>query len=298
MKLGFIGLGNMGGPMAANLLKAGYDVTVYDVNEKSVENLTKQGAKAAFNPKGVAEGVDVILLSLPNPAIVTQVVTGINGVLEGIKKGSVILDLSTVTPNTIIKLVPQVEAKGAKILDAPVSGGVPGAIAGKLTIMVGGDQETFEKCQPILEAIGKNIYYLGEVGSGLTVKLINQFLFAANLAALVEAFSLAAKVGIDAEKMVEILLKSSGSSYALNTRHEKIANNNFEPGFQIELMLKDLSLVSAMAHENDIPLQIGDSAAQLYRLAKRRGYGKKDVAGILLAMEEVLNIKFPRKENE
>jgi len=299
MELGFIGLGNMGNPMAANLLKAGYSVTVYDVNESSVEQLVRKGAIKASSPKDAAEASEIVLLSLPTPAIVTEVIAGKNGVLKGIKENSIIADLSTVTPNTIIELVPKVEAKGAKLLDAPVSGGVPGAKAGKLTIMVGGDKEAFEKCRPVFEAIGQNVYHLGEIGSGLTVKLINQFLFALNLASVVEAFSLAAKVGVDPKKMMEILLKSSGNSYALKTRYESyISQNNFEPGFQINLMLKDLSLVSALAQDNDIPLQIGEGVMQLYRLAKRRGYGQKDVSSLLLLMEEMLNLEFPREGKE
>ncbi|MDI3535310.1 MAG: 2-hydroxymethylglutarate dehydrogenase [Thermosediminibacterales bacterium] len=294
MKIGFIGLGNMGKPMSTNILKNGYDVTVYDIDKNSVELLVGQGAKAATSPKEVAAASDIILLSLPNPHIVKEVVAGKNGVLEGIKENAIIADLSTVTPKTIIDLVPLVEERGAKILDAPVSGGVPGAKAGKLTIMVGGDEEVFEKCKPVFETIAKNIYYVGQIGSGLKVKLINQYLFASNLASVVEAFALAAKAGVDAKKLVEIISNSSGSSYALKTRYNYISRNNFEPGFQINLMLKDLSLVLSMAEDNDMPLLLGGMVHQLYRLAKRKGFGEKDVCGLLLAMENINEVKFPR----
>lgn len=294
MKIGFIGLGNMGKPMSTNILKNGYDVTVYDIDKNSVELLVGQGAKAATSPKEVAAASDIILLSLPNPHIVKEVVAGKNGVLEGIKENAIIADLSTVTPKTIIDLVPLVEERGSKILDAPVSGGVPGAKAGKLTIMVGGDKEVFEKCKPVFKTIAKNIYYVGQIGSGLKVKLINQYLFASNLASVVEAFALAAKAGVDAKKLVEVISNSSGSSYALKTRYNYISQNNFEPGFQINLMLKDLSLVLSMAEDNDMPLLLGGMVHQLYRLAKRKGFGEKDVCGLLLAMENINEVKFPR----
>lgn len=292
MRVGFIGLGRMGNPMASNLLERGFEVIVFDIDPTAVEEMEKRGATAAKSPKELASMVRTILLSLPYPKTVEEVIAGEEGLLEGVREPSVIIDLSTVTPSTIIHLLPAAEKKGVSLLDAPVSGGAAKAKDGTLTIMVGGDSEVFTSCQPIFDAIATNYYHLGEVGSGSAVKLLNQHLFASNLAAFIEVLLVADEMGIDKEKMVEVLSQSSGHSYALEKRFAPfIAKEKYDPGFSTTLMVKDLLLVSQMAADKKLPLPIGDSCAQLYRLAWQRGFGDRDLSSLYLALKELYQQK-------
>ncbi|MEW6662508.1 MAG: NAD(P)-dependent oxidoreductase [Bacillota bacterium] len=292
MRIGYIGLGKMGKPMVLNLLKAGYGVTVTDINLQVRAELESFGAKSASSPREVAAASEIIITSLPTPQIVEQVVMGDDGVLAGAKAGTVLVDMSTVTPETIRKIALAATPKEVRVLDAPVSGGEAGAKAATLTIIVGGEQETFEKCRPILEVLGKKIYHVGDVGAGQAVKLINQLLFGINVAALGEALVLGVKAGIKPQTMFEILSESAGNSYALQTRFPNfIAKGNFKPGFAIDLIAKDLGLVANMAKENNMILPLGGLAEQVYRTVQLLGSGGLDIAGVITMYEKLTGVE-------
>jgi 3-hydroxyisobutyrate dehydrogenase len=299
VKIGFIGIGTMGKPMATNLIKAGYQLIVYDVNSKAVAELQALGAKSAVSPMEVAQDSEIILTSLPTPQIVEQVVLGPEGVLAGAKAGTVLVEMSTVTPETSRKLAKAAETQGVQVLDAPVSGGEAGAKAATLTIIVGGEREVFEKCLPILQALGKKIYHVGKVGAGQAVKLINQLLFGINVAAVGEALVLGTKAGINPDTMFEILSESAGNSYALQTRYPNfIAKGNFKPGFAIDLIAKDLGLVINMAKENQMVLPLGGLAEQAYRTAQLLGCGGMDISGIITLQEKLAGVEVRATEDK
>ena len=243
MRIGFIGLGVMGKSMAINILKAGYELTVFDVVQGNVDELVKKGAKSGATPSEVATQSDIVLTSLPNAAIVEQVFLGENGILEGMEEGAIYVDLSSITPKSIRYINEMAKKKSVSVVDAPVSGGAEGAEKGTLTIMAGGEKSSLEKVLPVLNCIGKEIKHVGSVGAGDTVKAVNNLLLGANMVAVAEALVLGKKAGLDPDVMFEIISKSSGSSYALTAKYEKyISKGNFNPGFMVNLMHKDLQL--------------------------------------------------------
>lgn len=290
MKVGFIGLGVMGKNMAANVLKGGYKLKVYDVVESIVAEFKENGAEVGSSPADASKDCDIIMTSLPNSQIVENVILGKNGVLEGAKEGAIIVDLSSITPKTIQNIYNKCREKGVEVIDAPVSGGVAGAEAGTLTIMVGGKKETLEKAMPVLECVGKKINHVGEVGAGDTVKLVNNLLLGVNMVACAEAMALGTKAGIKPEVLYEIISQSSGSSYALKAKYEKyIAKGNFEPGFMIDLQYKDLQLAVSTAKDLKAPLFMGNTAQQIFETARAEGLGRKDISAVINVYEKWLN---------
>lgn len=292
MIIGFIGLGAMGKPMAMNLVKSGYSVVVNDVMEDAVTELVKAGATKANVPREVGEKSDVVITMLPNSSIVEAVLTGENGVLEGIKAGATIIDMSSVSPGSTKKMVKLAEAKAVSYLDAPVSGGVAGAAAGKLTIMVGGPDDVVEKCQPILEKMGTKIYHVGQVGTGDAAKIVNNLLLGVNMAAVAEALVLGAKAGLNPETMLEIISVSSGNSYALQAKAEKfIFNGNFEPGFAVDLQYKDLELATQTGKELGVPMVLTNLTQQVYEQARASELGRKDISAIITVLEKMAGVE-------
>lgn len=292
MRVGFIGLGVMGKRMAINVLKGGYEVKVSDLNKEAVKELVDLGAKEGQTPAEVAKDADVVLTSLPNSAIVEGVVLGKDGVLEGIKEGTIIVDLSSITPKSIQGIAKKASQKGVEVLDAPVSGGAAGAEKGTLTIMVGGNKEAFEKVLPILSCIGTKVNHVGEVGAGDTVKLVNNLLLGANMVAVAEALALGVKAGLKPEILYDIISQSSGSSYALTAKYNNfIAKGNFEPGFMIDLQYKDLQLAVDTAKDLKMPLIIGNLSQQMFEAARAKGLGAKDISAVLKLYEDWGNIE-------
>ena len=291
MKVGFIGLGVMGKSMAINILNSGHKLKVYDVIEESMIELKEKGAEIGDSPADTCEGCDVIMTSLPNSKIVEEVILGKNGVLEGAEKGSIIVDLSSITPKVIQNIYEKCADKGIEVIDAPVSGGAKGAEEGTLTIMVGGKAEVLEKVKPILECIGKKINYVGQIGAGDTVKLINNLLLGVNMVACAEALALGTKAGIKPDVLYEIISQSSGSSYALKAKYENfISQGNFEPGFMIDLQYKDLELAISTAKDLNAPMFMGNIAQQIFETARAEGLGKKDISAVINLYEKWLNI--------
>ena len=292
LKIGFIGLGHMGGYMAANLLHAGFKLVVHDIDRNVVDRTAAKGAEVGTDPADVAAKSEVIITSLPSPDILAQVALARNGILEGATAGSILIATDTVLPETIYKISEQANRKGVSVLDAPVSGGPNGAKAGTLTVMVGGGKEAFEKCDPIFKAIGKNIHYVGPSGTGCIAKLINNLCSLANTVAVCEGFVLGVKAGIDPKILYQVISTSTGRSYALEHKlANQIAKGNFEPGFSIKIAAKDLSLITALGRIHAVPLFLTSAVEQLFQLAKARGLSEKDHVAVVTILEEIAGVK-------
>lgn len=287
LKIGLIGLGAMGRHYAKNLVKAGFDVTGYARSKESIHRALDAGAKVARSPSEIGESCDYVLLALPGPKEVEEVVLGEKGVLKTARSGTIIIDLGTTGPVICRKVADEAKKKGVSMLDAPVSGGTGGAEAATLTIMVGGEKDVFEKSHKILEALGKNIRYVGKVGSGNVVKLANQMMVGANLVAASEAIVLGKKVGVDAKMIYEIVSKSMGGSTILNYAFpDRVFKKSFQPGFAIKLLHKDLKLATELAREYSAPIPICSNVEQIYSMAEASDLGDLDMSGIVKLMEK------------
>ena len=292
MKIGFIGLGAMGRPMASNLLSAGYEVHAFDVVEAAVKELEAKGAVGHGAASELAGQVDVIICSLPNAKIVEGVMCGENGVLDRCKQNAIIIDMSSVVPNSTREMAKKAAAKGVHYIDAPVSGGVSGAAAGTLTIMVGADDETFAKVKPIFDVLGKNIYHVGEVGGGDAIKMVNNLLLGCNMAALAEALALGVKCGLSVETMKQVISVSSGRSYALDAKLEKfIMAGQFAGGFAVDLQYKDLGLALEASRDERVPLPMTAAASQVYEMARAKGQGREDMSSVVKVWEDLTGAK-------
>jgi 3-hydroxyisobutyrate dehydrogenase len=296
MQIGFVGIGVMGRPMTLNLLKAGHDVTIYARHpEKSeVQQVLKAGARLAPSSRAVAIASEVVITMVPNSAQVEEVVAGSNGILDGARKGLIIIDMSTVSPTTSRKMAEAAAAKGAHFLDAPVSGGSQGAAQGTLTIMVGGERAAFERVLPVLEAMGKkeNIVYVGPSGSGEIIKIVNNMLVGTIAAANAEAFVLGVKAGVDVDAMAKIIGTSTGASWQLSNQFPLRAfNGSFNPGFMTDLLHKDLGLALDLAAENQTLVAMTSLARQLYEMARAAGYGHDDYTVLLKVLEQIAGVE-------
>lgn len=254
----------MGMPMVMNLMKAGFVVTVFNRTASKVDKMVQEGAIRASSPKELAADNPVIITMVSDTPDVEKVILHKNGVIEGIKPGSVVIDMSTISPEATRRIAVSLKEKGCYMLDAPVSGGEQGAIDGTLSIMVGGESPVFEKCLPIFEAIGKNIVYLGQSGMGQTVKLMNQILVAGNLNAVVEALVFAKKQGIDVGKAIEAVKGGAAGSWQLTNLGPRILKRDFRPGFKVGLMRKDLKLILEAAGASGTPLPATSLITQLF----------------------------------
>lgn len=292
LKIGFIGLGNMGNPMSTNLIKAGYELGVYDLDKNQVLKLEALGAKSMNSAGDAAYFGDIVFTSLPNPKIVTDIYLGTGGIVESAKPGTILVDMSTVTPQTEKNIYRAANERNIYMLDAPVSGGVKGAASGKLSIMVGGDKEIFDKIQEVLQVLGEKIYYIGEIGSGQALKLVNQLIFGTNVVALSEALTIGTKAGMSPDVLYEVLTESAANSYAMQTRYKNfIAKGNFNPGFSIDLMSKDMGLAIEMAKENGAAAVIGNMAEEIYRISQYVGNGSLDISAVIDYYEKIADVK-------
>ena len=252
-KIGFIGLGIMGKPMALNLIKAGYSLSVLSKSGAAAE-LVEAGAQAFSTSKELAQQCDIIITMLPDSPDVEQVVSGAEGVLEGIKPGALLIDMSTISPSVARNIYESMQAKGAEALDAPVSGGQVGAVGATLSIMVGGKAAAFERALPLFQAMGKNIIHIGEPGAGQMTKACNQMIVGMTIQAVAEAFALAKKAGVDLEKMREVLLGGFAQSRILDLHGKRMIERNFTPGFKIKLHKKDMGIALQAGQEFSVPL--------------------------------------------
>jgi len=286
-RLGFIGLGIMGRPMVKNLLKASYEVTVWNRSEPGIKASIEAGAKRGSSPADVASKVDVVLTCVTDSPDVKQVYLGDKGVIESARPGMIAIDHSTISPSVAREVAAELGRKGVRMLDAPISGGEIGAIQGTLSIMVGGPEETFGECRPILEAMGKRITYIGPSGLGQTVKLCNQIIGALNNLAMCEGLILAAKAGADMNKMVEAVSAGAAGSWALSNLAPKILKRDFKPGFMIRLQQKDLRLVLEAAKELKLSLPGAALVNQLFQSVEGEGLGDEGIQGLVKALEKL-----------
>jgi 3-hydroxyisobutyrate dehydrogenase len=290
-QIGFIGLGIMGKPMALNLIKAGFDVTVYNRTASKAEQLVSQGAKKAASAAEVAGQTTVIITIVSDTPDVESVILGKNGVIEKIRPGSVVIDMSTISPEATREIAARLKEKGAHMLDAPVSGGEQGAIDGTLSIMVGGDDDIFERCQPFFEAMGKNIIHVGPSGMGQTVKLVNQILVAGTLNAVAEALIFAQKSGVDLDKAIDAVKGGAAGSWQLANLAPRIIKRDFQPGFMIDLMQKDLKLVMESAATSKLTLPASSLVHQMYYSLQSAGEGKSGTQALIKALERLTGVQ-------
>jgi 2-hydroxy-3-oxopropionate reductase len=288
--VGFIGLGIMGRPMAKNLLKAGFPLVVHSRSQGPVQELVAAGAKAAGSPRDTAGQVDVLVTMLPNSPDVELVALGKNGVVEGAKPGLLFIDMSTISPLVSQKVGKVLQGKGVRMLDAPVSGGEKGAIEAALSIMVGGEKSDFDAALPILQALGKTITHLGQLGAGGFTKLANQIIVAMNLTALGEALTLARKAGLDRSLTLKALGGGLAGSKCLEQKTPNYLSDSYRPGFKIDLHFKDLGLIMESARELGVPLPCTAVVQELFNALRVKGKGGLDHSGVITLLEELAGI--------
>jgi len=293
-KVGFIGLGIMGKPMAKNLIKAGFTLVVHNRSRTAVDELVKLGATAAGSPREVASSVDTIITMLPNSPDVESVALGAKGIKEGAATGQLFLDMSTINPIVSQKIARELEPLGVAMVDAPVSGGEKGAIEGTLSIMVGGRSQDFERALPIFNVLGKTITHMGPLGAGGFTKLANQIIVAINLTAIGEALVFGAKAGVDPQKMIRALAGGLAGSKCLDQKSEKILTGDFAPGFKIDLHFKDLNLIHEAARSVGVPIPTAALVEQLFAALRIRGRGGLDHSGVITLFEDLAGVQVRR----
>jgi 2-hydroxy-3-oxopropionate reductase len=288
-RIGLIGLGIMGKPMARNLLKAGFDLVVHNRSQGAVEELTAESkhVTAAKSPADVAGQVKIVITMLPDSPDVRDVVFGENGLLESMSEGSLLIDMSTIAPATAIEVGDALAQRGIAALDAPVSGGDKGAIAGTLSIMVGGSEADFERARPVFEAVGKTIIRVGERSAGQVVKACNQIVVALNFAAVSEALVMGARAGVDPEKIIQVLNGGLAASRVLELRGPTMIQHQFDPGFRIDLHRKDLAIALSTGSANQVPLPVTALVSQFFDTLSAQGRGNLDHSAYISLIEDL-----------
>jgi 2-hydroxy-3-oxopropionate reductase len=290
-RIGFIGLGIMGKPMAKNLLKAGHSLVVYDIMPAGADEVAAAGAAKGSSPKDVAGQTEIVITMVPDGPEVEQAVLGSNGVLEGAKKGTIVVDMSSISPMVAQKVGAQCEAQGIDFLDAPVSGGEPKAIDGTLAIMVGGKQEIFDKVEPILKTMGSTVVLTGKVGAGNVTKLANQIMVACNIAAMGEALVLATKAGLDPEVVFNAVKAGLAGSTVLNVKAPMVYSRNFKPGFRVRLHQKDLRNALLAAESLKVSLPLTSAVQHILVSLMNPGKGDLDHSAIVQFIEEMAAVE-------
>lgn len=287
MKIGFVGLGIMGKPMAKNLVKAGHELVVNDFNKAAVEELVALGAEAAESNKEVAEKCEVVITMLPNSPHVRAVALGENGLVEGFKEGSILIDMSSIDPVESKSIAAELAKHGVDMLDAPVSGGEPKAIDGTISVMVGGKKESFDKYYDMLMAMAGSVVYVGEIGSGNVAKLANQIIVAVNIAAVSEALTFAQKAGADPELVYQAIRGGLAGSTVLDAKAPMMLAGNYKPGFRIELHIKDLNNALNAGHAIAAPLPLTGQLMEIMQGLKADGCEKDDHSAIVKYYEKI-----------
>ena len=293
-KIGFVGLGIMGKPMARNLMAAGYELAVYDIVGEPVEELATEGASAASSPREATVNNVRTITMLPDSADSERAILGPDGVLEGAAPGSVIIDMSSIAPSMSQKIGVACADKGVEFLDAPVSGGEPGAIGGTLAIMVGGKQSVFDDCEPLLQVMGGNVVLTGDIGAGNITKLANQIIVAANIEALSEALVLTQKAGVDPERVFNAIRGGLAGSAVMEAKAPMMLDRNFRAGFRVRLHQKDLRNVLQTAGELNVPLPVTALVQQMLGSLINDGDQESDHSAILHFIEKLAGVEVTR----
>ncbi len=281
MRVGFIGLGNMGNPMALNVLKAGHELAVYDVRREVAQNLEEAGAHWAGSPKEVALQSEVVLTSLPGPPEVEAVVTGSEGIFAGLDTGSAYIDMSTNSPTTMRKLAAEAEKRGLALLDAPVTGGVPRARNATLTVFVGGEKAYFESFQPLLSKIGSKVFHLGPVGCGNVTKLVNNMMAFINFVGASEGLAIGVKAGVDPQALLDAIQTGSGNSMILEFGLQSFVKGEAALGFATALAAKDLGLAVELGKEVEVPAEVGPMVEAIVSRFRDAGHGQDDLLALV-----------------
>lgn len=290
-KIGFIGLGIMGKPMAGHLIDAGYELVVHNRNRDAVDELVGRGATEAHSGKEVAEQSDIIITMLPDSPDVESVALGEGGIIEGAHEGLIFVDMSTIAPSVTTQVGEVLAQKGVQSLDAPVSGGDIGAQNATLSIMVGGDADTFNTVKPLFDIMGQSAILCGPLGAGQTVKACNQILVAVTIAGVSEALTMGTKAGVDPVKIVQVLSGGLARCGVLENRGERMVNGDFDPGFRIRLHYKDLNIIQKTSNDFDVPLPVTSEVFELFKTAMVKGRGELDHSGLLTVIEDMSNIQ-------
>ncbi|OTA26938.1 2-hydroxy-3-oxopropionate reductase [Alloscardovia macacae] len=290
MKVGFVGLGIMGRPMALNVLKAGYELTVFDFNEAPMRELEEAGAHRAASGREVAENADVVITMLPNSPHVRSALFDENGIAEGLEAGNAVIDMSSIAPLASREFAEKLAEKGVDFLDAPVSGGEPKAIDGSIAVMVGGDEAVFAKYEALLQTMASTVTLVGGVGAGNITKLANQMIVAINIAAVSEAYSLAKKAGVSPENVYKAIRSGLAGSTVMDQKSQKIFDANYDPGFRIELHIKDLQNVMDTSHGINVSAPFTSLAMEVMQSLKAHGHEKEDHSAIAEWYEMVNDI--------
>ena len=290
-KLGFIGLGLMGSPMCKNLIKAGHQVTVWNRTASRMDGVVAAGASRSASPRDVAAQSEITITIVSDSPDMEEVVLGQGGVIEGVGRDSVVIDMSTISPSSTRRVSSRLREKGAYLLDAPVSGGVSGAIDGTLSVMVGGDKTVFDRCLPILQAMGTRITYCGDSGMGQVTKLSNQIITLGTLAVVCEGLVFAIKAGADPDALLKALTGGSANSWMVEHYGPRIFKGDFAPGFMVDLAQKDLCLVLESADEMRLPLFTTPLVSQIYRSAQQAGSGEEGIQAYVKVLERLAGVE-------
>lgn len=290
MKIAFIGMGTMGAPMALNLLKAGYDVTVHNRTRAKEVPVTKQGAKRAATPREAALKADIIITCVSDTPDVEAIILGEDGVIHGARRNSIVVDMSTVSPTATCAIAEALGRKGIKMLDAPVSGGSEGAQKGTLAIMAGGDETAFEKAEPVLQAMGTTIMHIGPIGSGQMTKAINQIVIAGVYQSVAEGMALGLKAGLDMEKVIKVVGGGAAGSWVMDNRADFMVKNHYPLGFKVQLHRKDLTIALNAAREMGVPLPVAAYVEQIENGLIVRGHADEDVSAVARCIREASGI--------
>ena len=294
VSVGFIGVGNMGNPMASNILKNGFKMKVFDLSPKAMENLVQAGAQRSGSAREVVEGSEIVLTCLPASPDVEALYLDAGGLVECAKPGTILIDLSSVLPSTPRKIEPRARDRGVHFLESPVSGDVTGARAATLAVMVGGDGEVLKRAEPVLRSIGPNIFHVGPVGAGNTVKAINNMMACVNSLAMMEGLVLGLKAGLDPMIIHDVVKASSGGSKALDRIPRAIIPRDFEPGFKVFLMNKDLETFNTIAKELHVPVSFSNVAQRYEQAAMAAGLADKDTTVVMTIIEKLAALEVPR----
>jgi 3-hydroxyisobutyrate dehydrogenase len=291
MKIGFIGLGNVGNKLAGSLLRNGFDLTVRDLDNSRIQPFVDRGATTAASPKEMAEKVDLIITCLPSPAVCAAVMESRDGIIAGLSEGKIWLEMSTTDVSEVIRLANIIEAKGAKALDCPVSGGCHRAATGNISIFAGGEREAYERVLPILTTMGRRILHTGPIGSASVLKVVTNYLCSVHLAALAEAFAVAKKAGMDMNTTYEAIRISSGNSFVHETESQVILNGSRDINFTMDLVVKDVGLFDKLAKIHNVPVEISPLVLNIFKDGEERYGPREHSPNIIKRLEEACDIR-------